>query len=384
MKSKMLFFGFLLVVSLLFVYFTLTGANSAEGNKINAALTQTTNGGLDKFYIGAINDEGDNFYSTPYSQIDNLGFNLWQWYGQSYRNTGTNQWEPAGFLSDGCDIDYLNTAVYEYKVQVNQKINAIYSHNNRKLVIMRPKILWLSYGQRSDYKCADLSYLDQNLWFYTFQSPGHIGQDEQDYDNGLTWVRHCRQINSTNQGSWIDNPGTVVSKLRANSEQCNRDTNVVSCDNNWEADSQWDWYINPRIKADQNWVNNHSDEPVCRIDVFNAGGNIFKSVLIRARNFPNYPQYNGSYFEEFNFNPLTDSLLNNYHGDWATGIGQWWWNARGNQTSESEYNLADIQVYWYGQCDMWINYVRVDNEIADGLLNPNSSKYNLYNGWIDS
>ncbi|MCE1165619.1 MAG: T9SS type A sorting domain-containing protein, partial [Bacteroidetes bacterium] len=28
----------------------------------------------------------------------------------------------------------------------------------------------------------------------------------------------------------------------------------------------------------------------------------------------------------------------------------------------------DIQVYWYGNCDMWIDYVRVDNDVADQLF----------------
>jgi hypothetical protein len=45
---------------------------------------------------------------------------------------------------------------------------------------------------------------------------------------------------------------------------------------------------------------------------------------------------------------------------------------------------VDFRVYWYGKCDMWIDYVRVDNEIADRLFNNDQEFISWFNWEVDS
>ncbi|MBK8552235.1 MAG: hypothetical protein IPL53_14700 [Ignavibacteria bacterium] len=45
---------------------------------------------------------------------------------------------------------------------------------------------------------------------------------------------------------------------------------------------------------------------------------------------------------------------------------------------------VDFKVYWYGQCDMWIDYVRVDNEIAHDLFSNDlqNPQFVQYQNWL--
>ena len=58
------------------------------------------------------------------------------------------------------------------------------------------------------------------------------------------------------------------------------------------------------------------------------------------------------------------------------------WDSRGHGTCD---NKADIQVYWYGNCDMWIDYIRVDNDVAHNLLSDDTTNqtHNLYLDWLE-
>jgi hypothetical protein len=169
----------------------------------------------------------------------------------------------------------------------------------------------------------------------------------------------------------------VVKRLKANTEQCQRNTDADG-HNAWQSDNYHDWLIKPRIRIDSNVAHNSGNTNVCRIVVLNQNRDTIKSAIIKAVHFIN-PQtglYNGQYLEEYYFGQNDSNLT--VHGDWAAGTNPWcWlWDARGTRTLQQEetesFNHADIQVYWYGNCNMWIDYVRVDNDIADELFNPNN------------
>jgi hypothetical protein len=354
--------------------------SSRPSEEINTKAPQqmlSSNSG-EQFLIGMLNNGEDSGFVYI---NDTLGFNLWHKYPGTDIIGGKHY--PKGWTAN----DSLFSTTYTGQVQ--GILTNIQGHNMRTLM-QRPKIEYLCYGQRSDYQCEDSSNIvNKNYWFYTFQSndPSHTHTGDNWQDNSVwggnnVWVKRCR-LN-------IDDAGYVVDRLRSNTEQCHRATDNEA----YRWDSECDWYIKPRIRIDSNFVNNSNNwgKLVCRVDIYNHDGHIpnepeinkLKSIDIRVRNFKPHMDslYLGYYLEEFYFQYWQDTSSQIIHGDWATGNDQWWFTARGSRRTDTDNNKADIHVYWYGNCDMWIDYVRVDNDIADGLLNPNSVYHARDSLWL--
>jgi len=297
------------------------------------------------FLIGALDDGWD----LEFERLDELGFNVWHKY--IYPN--------AGWIWNGAPNDSLLTNISVYGPQVNSVLDSISSHN-LKSIMNRPKIEMLTYGKRSDYQCEDIASGD--LWFYSFQSPNHTGRDTNDYSThgGGKRVRYMKHN--------VDDSGMVVSRLKANTEQCFSWTNADILS------PIKIWVVKPRIRIDSIFVDNNPDLNVCRINVKNHNDSLIKSVILKGRNFrDDNLNYDGRYLEEFN--NLTDSLR--IQGFWGGSAS---YAARGNRTVDS-LNKIDIQVYWYGNCDMWIDYVRVDNMVAHRLLSGGDVEFNNWLIW---
>jgi len=327
-----------------------------------------------EFLIGGLHDAAD----VDFTYIkDSLNFNLWHSYVFSYTDTVSGKKYPFGWLGSGASNDSLFTPKERYVSGVQGVINNIAS-NNMKALLHRPKIEYLCYGQRSDYQCES-THLDTNYWFYSFNDHPVAGQYGSDYqDNtygGGAWVRKCVG-NPSNPESVA---GFVVKRLKANTEQCHMDTSSEA----YRWDSQSDWLIKPRIRIDSAFANNlaNFNTLVCRIDAKNQKGNTFKSVDLKVRHFrpDQFTRYEGNYLEEYFFQQNDSNLT--YTGDW----GDWWgFSARGTrplaQETDTTFNHADIQVYWYGNCDLWLDYVRVDNDVAHRLLKPGGDEQ--FEDWL--
>lgn len=367
MKTKItISLMFLVAVS---VYlFTGSFTNETKPETITKPVTPMfTGGGGDNFMIGAFHDAWD----LPFNYLqDTLGFNLWHFYNQSsewggkHYPTGWTPWAPA---------DTLFADIGNYRAGVQNALDSINSHNMQALM-MRPKVEWLCFGQRSDYQCEDTSKVNPDLWFYSFNKHDVAGQYGSDFqDNTIygdsQWVRYCKPDPEQPLGSGA---GFVVKRLKANTEQCRL--------GDFHADSETDWHIKPRIRIDSAVVDNNPDLLVCKIIVIGQSGtDTLKKVDIKAKYFKDANNnYNGSYKEEYNFSP--DPVNLTIDTNWGTDYA---YTARGNNTNENTVpNKADIQVYWYGNCDMWIDYVRVDNDVADQLLNPNNPLYPSRQQWL--
>ena len=349
-------------------------------------------GNNDRFLIGTMQSYWDLHRGSNNTNFDAAGLNL----THAYINT-TNRGEfpldpnkhtPVGWVNNN---DYLNITNVPV-VDIQAKLNEIYSHNQSKVLWMRPKIEWLCFGQSSIYKAFQDN---SDYWFYSFNTV--LGQEYPDVQwNGGKSVLHC------GIPTFGSNAKIVLSRLNANKEQCKRITgDAPDVSNHWQGDSESKWLIKPRIRADMNYINNHYDEPICRIDVYNQGniqgGIKFSQVILRARHFLvdrdpyNNRIYNGEYLEDnfwFQQNiPEDTANLSNIIGDWATRNDAG--DARGNKTETEENNdpncnHADIQIYWYDNCDLWIDYVKVENDVASDLLStdPNNSQHQKYEQWI--
>ena len=387
-KAKLLFKGnqklvITLILSITAFTFFISSKPADEVSKYAAPQMLSSNTG-ETFLIGMMGNGED----ADFKYIDDtLGFNLWHIYPGSETIGGKHY--PTGWTAN----DKLFTEGGTYVTEVRTVLDNIEGHN-MKTLMERPKIEYLCYGQRSDYQCESMESLDdQNYWFYTFQSnqqghthTGHDWRDSSIYGENQM-VKYCRINNSTNGGDWTDGTGYVVDRLRTNSEQCHKSSGFDA----YRWDSECDWLIKPRVRIDSTVADNPAnlENEVFRIDIYNQSGynmedpaqNRMKSTIIKVRNFlDQYGNYNGRYLEEFRYNS-GDSILTMYQRDWATSNEKWWYTARVNHTQDNnDDNHADIQVYWYGNCDMWIDYVRVDNDIADELLK--GGHWGMYDRWI--
>ena len=234
---------------------------------INTFSPAPTNNNLDdRFLIGAMNTMNDG--GNGYVHYDSIGFNLWQTYLGGMEEISGRKY-PKGITYWDAD-DKLFSNIVDYAPAIRDSINTVHSHNNSRLVLSRPKIEWLCYGQRSDYQCES-SNIDPDLWFYSFNDHN---TGITDTDSGQTVV-HCRAGGS---GPNHDDSGFVVKRLKANTEQCR----VISTNegNVWQGDSECDWLIKPRIRIDSAFANNpqNSGTLVCRIDVRNQDNNLIKSI----------------------------------------------------------------------------------------------------------
>jgi hypothetical protein len=308
----------------------------------------------DEFLIGAMSNGWDDNY---HRLADTLNFNVWHRYNNGGYDNG------SFWIKGWSEHDSLETPLNRYIGEIQQILGENQDYHMRTLM-ERPKTTRLAYGQRSDYQCEEEEHIaNHDYWFYTFQDHGP-GTDIP--DSGAE-VRFCRVENSTTQGSIWDNPGFVARRLKANNEQCN--TNY----GRWEGDNYYQWLIKPRIRIDSSFAATHPEAKVCKVIVINWNGDTIKQADIRARNFKfNLDStYHGQYIEEYYFqsNLDTSRLMINSGNDFNPDNNFWAFSSRGNNTDPlQDICKADIQVYWYGNCDMWLDYVRVDNDVADGLF----------------
>ncbi|HMQ80652.1 MAG TPA: hypothetical protein PKE39_16695 [Ignavibacteria bacterium] len=310
-----------------------------------------------KFYYGAI----QSIWSYP--NYDNLGLNLTHSYVDTEWDPVLNRYTPKGWASAN---DHLTSDITDYDDDLRTAKEIMYQHNQSKFLYQRPKIEWLAFGQSSTYEAEPVLTTDP-LWFYSFNVSSGVPQN----DNGRN-VLFC--------GQPAQGPGAryVLEKLKAITEQCRRIIGAPPlAANHWTGDSECEWLIKPMMRIPALYPVTNPETPVCKITVYKEDGlTVKKETIIKAKYFLNDSlQYDGSYKEEFNFFGETDLT---FTGDLGSA---WEYKARGNQTNEQGYNLADIKVFWYDNCEMWIDYVKVENDVADRLLKGNDVQYEQ---WIET
>jgi len=365
MKTKITVFLILIAASSIYLFSGLVITSKEESKMISngaAGITDTIQPGNQNgtFLIGAL----DCGVDSTFQNLDDAGFNLWHTY-----SSGNYGWTNIGVSGDTLYAD-INT----YRTGVQNKLDSISAHD-MKSIIMRPKIAMLCYGQRSDYQCEQIS-LNDDLWFYSFQSPGHVGVDTNDSWQGQTQrVRYCeRDVQTTDGGA-----GWVVSRLKSNAEQCMTWADASGI----IAPPIKNWIVKPRIRIDTAIAHNYPGTLVCNIKVLGQdGSSVLRNADIRARNLtPLDSSYKGKYVEEYFFAEWNDTSSLKIDNLWGIEVGR---TARGNDTIDNPYNKIDIKIYWYGNCDMWIDYVRVDNQVAHDLLSTDTTNqnYKLYQKWL--
>jgi len=335
MKTKLLFSLVIFLTVAAFIF------EKQSGNVSNSMLSPPPANTDSEFLVNVMHSGID----INYDYYPQLGTNAWHIY------CGPGGGWP-GVSND--DIYHLPT---EYGPSLLTKIALNRTHGFRS-IMERPRTVHLAYSQRSEYQCESI-VVGADYWFYAYDT-NQTGNDTNDYEfngNGAR-VRYC-QTNPGNPGS---NAGYVVKDLRSNREQSNKLWTLMHNDDTYE------WYVMPRIRIDTSVLSINLNAKVCAIIMLDWNGDTIRSVDILASNFRDQNlHYNGNYIEEYNFTPLTNQLIID-PGVICPGFAKHFWD----WTSDDDTNTikTDFRVYWYGLCDMWIDYVRVENLPAHEFFNP--------------
>ena len=252
-------------------------------------------------------------------------------------------WLPNGYLQGV--THFLNS----WHDSVNTPNTAFY----RSSKIDRP-----CFGQRSTYQVEDNSTM-------IAQRPGYgyvISETGQNENDSNVRVKNCI--------IGRDEPNKYIAKqLYENNEQTNvitrKDGGFTYYSDRKRVGDNFRWYVKPRMRIDSALANNPNNwnKKVVRVEVFNYDSVLIKSQDILVSNFlVNNNHYNGDYVEMYKF-PFSTYLLSVLGEEIAT-----------NNIDTSAYytprekSRVDYRVYWYGEVNVWLDYVRLDDEWAHFLF----------------
>ena len=345
MKSKIFISVFLVSICIFYSFKEIVYINKTNTVTISTSFQQ------DSFLIGAMYDSRDKNYNYL---RDTLGFNIWHKY------TAPNNWGwPILYSNNTLPDDQLNNPVSSYSSDIRERM-ALNNTKNLKTLIDRPKFQYLAFGQRSDYQCEKIENVDPDYWFYTYYNSVDNGssiRDIQDYSKGDgEYVKQCLYNHST-PGA---NAQMLFDSLKGNMEQINNFWQAK-----WVGDSQYEWYILPRIRIDSAFGNNplNQDIEVCKVIIRNRDGDSLTQT-IKVKNFKQSDSsiYNGYYLEEFYSRP-TSEILNLIIPNDSN-----WFNKHSNISFGDTQCKVDFKVFWYDKCDMWIDRIRVENQPAHIMM----------------
>ncbi len=319
MKSKIVFSTGLIAVSV-FMFLSLTALDNPQ----------------DKFLIVAMHS-GVDTSPVNYTRLkDSLGLNGWHRY---------NQWFTGDEIN-GDTTEIFNRV--KYRVEQN---------NTRDLrtVFGRRITDYSAWGQRSDYQCENVTE-GQPYWFYSYYNSATSSWIQDIPDSGQT-VKYCK-VDTSNPGG---DSGYIVQGLKANREQANRFWTP------YQADTFSDWYVKPKIRIPTGLSINTK---VCRIEILDWDSSVVKSIELTVNEFKDGNQnYNGNYMDEFYFQPNVLSPIKIDSPGLCPGpdsLRKYFWDW--SSTTPLNTIKTDFRVFWYGQCDMWIDRIRIENEQAVKLF----------------
>ncbi|MCX6163801.1 MAG: hypothetical protein NTU73_02885, partial [Ignavibacteriae bacterium] len=345
MRTRIIFSVLLVLVVAVFYFSKPNAKEYSVTNTVSSFQNDTT------FRIGAY---WDGIVLTNYDSLKELGFNLWQ--VTSNINSG---WYDAGITGDNREADSASG----YISKITGKIETNMSSGNLKTIMDRAKINYLGLGKRSDYECDITSNANPNYWFYAYRehdtTVSREFQDNTQYGSNNLYVR----FSSTSIGK---TSGYVVKGLIANREQIS-----------YPCSQSFKWYVMPRIRIDTNVFLYSDTTTVCRIEIHNYKDSIIKNVIIKAKNFAKPDSvYHGQYIDQFYFSAGEGNLIINSTEAFNPNHEPYYKDTCG----------VDFRVWWTGECDMWLDRVRVENEIAYDLFsndwnNPNFVQYQNWLRW---
>jgi len=322
---------------LFYFLFTVIGINFLYSQQMNMK---------DRFYIGAFNIENRLYYlnnpNDPYWNLFNysqsnqqgLFFNANHCYEYKINNIGNTL------------VGHFYDDISKYKDNVNTILSNSFN-NGQSLILWRSKVFWPCYGERSTYQAE---YNPDDLTSGVIRPGyGYMQRINNIYEESLNG-EIIKGV--TTQGLIPHTPQHLVSVLYENSEQIN---DFIFYDRNRT------WYIKPRMRIDPTQITDLQME-VARIEIVSYDNVQYQPIILRVINFLKDGSYNG-YREIYNFPNQPNQLV--VPGSFLN---------QGNTVCEKKKtdndSKVDYKVYWSGNIDVWLDYVRVDDEWAHYLFNP--------------
>jgi hypothetical protein len=328
---KKVYYVISIIMLLFLVFLSLESLSSKENEKNNSVNTQKAD--PDEFLIGAY-----HVGCASNNPMQELGLNIWhRFIMDNDINTDTNinqHYLPRGELVE----DKLLSNVTSYQSTVIPYYNSKSNLNNNYLYLNRPKIEMLSFAQRSDYHPFKIDYHQPSIkgnWWY--------GYAEHDTNVAVERIDNDTLVMFSKQG--VKDSGYVVKGLRPTWEQVKGQV-----PNYYFADSIYSWYIKPKVKIS---TNVSDTTKIFRVEIYKKDGVLLKNVDVKRSDFG--INYNGSYYLD-EFFPITNSLKI------KTGTDLY------GTPSNPDNSKVDYAIFWYGNCDMWLERVRVENNWANELF----------------
>lgn len=322
MKAKIVF-SIMLCISVLFLsgsYFSFMDKTEIT-NRENVQTFNLTG----KFLIAAMHSGYDNTPDAYKRFSDTMKMNSWHKY---------NDWFPGDTI-DG-DPNVIATGVTNRLTQNNAK--------DLRTVFQRPITTYAAYGQRSDYQCEKISF-GADYWFYAYDT-SVVSSFANDVSDSGGIVKHA-SLNGNGPGVW---EGYLVKNLRSNREQCNKKIGHLL--------DRYKWFLKPRMRIP---IGLNDTTKVCRIEVVDWNDTVRKSIELTARNFrANDSIYAGNYMDKFYIQGVLSAIELDTN-DICPGP------AKDPYSWKNDPMKTDYRVYWYGQCDLWIDYIRLEDEPARRL-----------------
>ena len=195
------------------------------------------------------------------------------------------------------------------------------------------------------------------------------GNPTEDIWNGETQRVQFYDAN----GTTYDPPTPVLSAIDETCEQVLSGIPSQFVTNSQDPNLRW--FIKPRmrIKTDDAFS---ATLPVVKIIIKAFDGSTIKEVTLTTQNFryTDVFTYDGRYLEEYILSAPQGNLT--VTGDeLRTGAPAEGFPLNYPEASESG---VDYEIQWYGQVDVWIDYVKVMDNTAHDLFNPNDSRIRNY------
>ena len=244
---------------------------------------------------------------------------------------------------------------YDYIKNHNEELLSIKSEPEKTL------FKFLTLAERIDFKCAEITDKNKNDNLCGFNNSINNKEtgiyditDETIFGKNKT-VKFCHRDNAT----FNFKSTTILSGI------CNLNDNTQKLFSNYD----FDWYIIPRIRIDTIFANDihNLNIPVCCVIATNSAGDTILKTDIKLLNFKDNlnEKYKGEYLEKYFFRPGDDNLM--IVPDMMTN------KMSGEKIWKENLDIKNISIVWYGFCDMWIDYIRVENEPARELLTKNDA-----------
>ncbi|MBN1633781.1 MAG: hypothetical protein JW917_06425 [Ignavibacteria bacterium] len=304
------------------------------------------------FYIGA---NGGYLYPEYFFMYKELGYNTtvdFGFQGDSQAPYVYDQnriyggfFEPASF--------YISS-VTNMLTKWNEIMNSPNSVFLRSSKIDRP-----CFGQRSTYQVEDNAIMIK-------QKPGYgyvISETGQNATDSNVRVKCCI--------AGRDGKNKYIAKqLYENNEQTNvitrRDYGNAYYSDRKRIGDDFYWYVKPRMRIDSAFANNPGNRniKVVRIEILNYDNVIVKTVDIYVDNFlDDKNHYGGNYLEMYNFSGQSRNPLSVSGNSIATDKID-----TSAYYTPRELSKVDYRIFWYGEVNVWVDYVRLDDEWAHFLF----------------